>query len=113
MEPEVTCGLRSASAPRNRTVTDSPEEKSRAHTGLPGQRRVPRPPRGLPGLHARGTAQRLQRRAREFPSKAAVIRSLWADIIAEDPGFYGTPDGMASLEADTEFLPCTSGMPGE
>ncbi len=48
-----------------------------------------------------------------FPSKAAVIRSLWADIIAEDPGLYGTPDGMASLEADTEFLPCASGLPGE
>jgi hypothetical protein len=38
-----------------------------------------------------------------------VIRSLWADIIAEDPATYATPDGVASLEVDTEFLPCTSG----
>jgi hypothetical protein len=49
----------------------------------------------------------------DFPSKAAVIRSLWADIIAEDPGTYATPDGVATLEADTEFLPCTSGLPGD
>lgn len=40
-------------------------------------------------------------RPEEFPSQAAVIRSLWADIIAEDPGFYATPGGIASLEAET------------
>lgn len=49
----------------------------------------------------------------EFPSRAAVIRSLWSDIIAEDPDTYSTPDGIASLEAETEFLPCTSELPGE
>jgi hypothetical protein len=49
----------------------------------------------------------------EFPSKDAVIRSLWADIIAEDPGIYGTPDAIAALEADTRFLPCTSGLPDD
>jgi len=47
----------------------------------------------------------------EFPSEAAVIRSLWADIIREDPSLYGTPGGFAILEAATEFLPCTSGLP--
>ena len=51
--------------------------------------------------------------AEEFPSKAAVISDLWSDIIAEDPGFYGTPGGWASLEAETIFLPCTSGLPGD
>ncbi len=49
----------------------------------------------------------------DVPSKAAVIRSLWADIITDDPGTYATPGGMASLEAATEFLPCTSGLPDE
>src|SRR6266566_703982 len=39
------------------TQLTHPGERPHAHTGLPGQRRVPRPPRGLPGLHARGTAQ--------------------------------------------------------
>lgn len=57
--------------------------------------------------------QRLQRRALGIPSKAAVIWSLWSDMIAEDPATSGSPDGVASLEADTEFLPCTSGLPGE
>lgn len=49
----------------------------------------------------------------DFPTKAAVLRSLWADIIAEDSAFYDTPGGMASLDAETEFLPCTSGLPDE
>src|SRR5712691_8859435 len=48
----------------------------------------------------------------EFPSKAAVIRSLWSDIIAEDPGFYGTPDGMAGLEAAPSSCPAPAGSPG-
>lgn len=48
-----------------------------------------------------------------FASKAAVIRSLWADIIAEDPRYHATAEGMAGLHAETEFLPCTSGLPDE
>ena len=47
----------------------------------------------------------------EHACKADVIASLWSDIIAEDPGLYGTPGGLASLEAATVFLPCTSGLP--
>jgi hypothetical protein len=49
----------------------------------------------------------------EFASKAGVIASLWSDIIAEDPGLYATPGGLASLEAGTVFLPCTSGLPDD
>ena len=49
----------------------------------------------------------------EYASKAAVIRALWADIIAEDPDTYGTPGGIAALEAETRFLACTRGLPGE
>lgn len=49
----------------------------------------------------------------DFPTKTAVVRSLWSDSIAEDPAFYASPGGMATLEADTEFLPCTSGLPDE
>jgi len=52
-------------------------------------------------------------RPEEYPSQAAVIRSLWADIIAEDPDLYQSPGGIATLEAMTEFLPCTSGLPDE
>jgi hypothetical protein len=48
---------------------------------------------------------------RNTPTHAAVIAALWADIINEDPDFYATLGGMASLHADTEFLPCTSGLP--
>ena len=48
----------------------------------------------------------------EYASRADVIASLWSDIIAEDPGLYGTPGGLDSLEAETVFLPCTSGLPG-
>ena len=47
----------------------------------------------------------------EYASQADVIASLWSDIIAEDPGLYGTPGGLASLEAETVFLPCTTGLP--
>jgi hypothetical protein len=47
----------------------------------------------------------------EYASRADVIASLWSDIIAENPGLYGTPGGLASLEAETIFLPCTSGLP--
>ena len=50
--------------------------------------------------------------AEEYASQAEVIASLWSDIIAEDPELYGTPGGLASLEAETIFLPCTSGLPG-
>ena len=50
--------------------------------------------------------------AEEYASQADVIASLWSDIIAENPELYGTPDGLASLEAETIFLPCTSGLPG-
>ncbi len=50
--------------------------------------------------------------AEEYASQADVIASLWSDIIAEDPGLYGTPGGLASLEAETIFLPCASGLPG-
>jgi len=50
--------------------------------------------------------------AGEYASRAEVIASLWSDIIAEDPELYGTPGGLASLEAETIFLPCTSGLPG-
>ena len=39
--------------------------------------------------------------------------ALWADIIAEDPGYYATSEGMAGLDAETEFLPCTTGLPDE
>jgi len=49
--------------------------------------------------------------AEEYASRADVVASLWSDIIAEDPGLYGTPGGLASLEAETIFLPCTSGLP--
>ena len=51
--------------------------------------------------------------AGEYASQAAVIASLWSDIIAENPGLYGTPGGLASLEAATIFLPCTSELPGQ
>jgi hypothetical protein len=49
--------------------------------------------------------------AEEYASRADVIASLWSDIIAEDPELYGTPGGLASLEAETIFLPCASGLP--
>ena len=47
----------------------------------------------------------------EYASQADVIASLWSDIIAEDPELYGTPGGLAGLEAETIFLPCTGGLP--
>ena len=47
----------------------------------------------------------------EYTSQADAIASLWSDIIAEDPELYGTPGGLASLEAETIFLPCTSELP--
>jgi hypothetical protein len=50
---------------------------------------------------------------REYPSKAAAISDLWSDIIAEDPETYGTAGGLASLEAETIFLACTSGLPDD
>jgi hypothetical protein len=50
--------------------------------------------------------------AEEHASRADVIASLWSDIIAENPELYGTASGLASLEAETIFLPCTSGLPG-
>ena len=50
--------------------------------------------------------------AEEYASRAEVIAGLWSDIIAENPELYGTPGGLASLEAETIFLPCTSGLPG-
>ena len=49
----------------------------------------------------------------EHASKAEVVRALWAGIIAEDPDTYGTPGGMASLEAETVFLACIRGLPDE
>jgi len=49
--------------------------------------------------------------AGEYASKAAVIADLWSDVIAEDPDFYAAPGGMAALEAETIFLPCTRGLP--
>ena len=51
--------------------------------------------------------------AEEYASRADVIASLWSDIIAENPELYGTPGGLASLEAATIFLPCTSELPGQ
>jgi len=50
--------------------------------------------------------------AEEYASRADVIAGLWSDIIAENPELYGTPGGLASLEVETIFLPCTSGLPG-
>ena len=50
--------------------------------------------------------------AEEYASRAEVIAGLWSDIIAENPELYGTPGGLASLEAETIFLPCTGGLPG-
>lgn len=47
----------------------------------------------------------------EYASQAEAIASLWSDIIAENPELYGTPGGLASLEAATIFLPCTSELP--
>jgi hypothetical protein len=47
----------------------------------------------------------------EYASKAAVIADLWSGVIAEDPDFYATPGGLAALEAETIFLPCTRGLP--
>ena len=49
--------------------------------------------------------------AEEYASRAGVIASLWSDIIAENPEVYGSPGGLVSLEAETIFLPCTSGLP--
>jgi len=49
--------------------------------------------------------------AGEYASRAEVIADLWSDIIAENPELYGTPGGLASLEAETIFLPYTSGLP--
>jgi hypothetical protein len=49
--------------------------------------------------------------AEEYASRAEVIADLWSDIIAENPELYGTPGGLSSLEAETIFLPCTSGLP--
>ena len=51
--------------------------------------------------------------AEEYASQAEVIASLWSDIIAENPELYGTPGGLASLEAATIFLPCTGELPGQ
>ena len=51
--------------------------------------------------------------AEEYASRADVIVSLWSDIIAGNPGLYGAPGGLASLEAATIFLPCTSELPGQ
>ena len=48
----------------------------------------------------------------DYASQADVIASLWSDIISENPEVYGSPGGLASLEAETIFLPCTSGLPG-
>ncbi len=50
--------------------------------------------------------------AEEYASRAEVIAGLWSDIIAENPEVYGSPGGLAGLEAETIFLPCTSGLPG-
>jgi hypothetical protein len=50
--------------------------------------------------------------AEEYASRTEVIAGLWSDIIAENPEVYGGPGGLASLEAETIFLPCTSGLPG-
>ena len=50
--------------------------------------------------------------AEEYASRTEVIVGLWSDIIAENPEVYGGPGGLASLEAETIFLPCTSGLPG-
>jgi len=52
-------------------------------------------------------------RAEDYPSKTAVISDLWSDIIAEDPATYATLGGLASLEAETIFLACTSGLPDD
>ena len=79
---------------------------------LPGQRRVPGPPGRLPRLPAGSPAQRLAGRRRRIRLPGRLIASLWSDIIAENPELYGTPGGLASLEAETIFLPCTSGLPG-
>jgi len=49
--------------------------------------------------------------AEEYASRTDVTASLWSDIIAQDPELYGTPGGLASLEAETTFLPCTSALP--
>jgi len=49
--------------------------------------------------------------AEEYASQAEVIASLWSDIIAENPELYGGPGGLASLETETIFLPCTSELP--
>lgn len=49
--------------------------------------------------------------AGEYASRAEVIAGLWSDIIAENPEEYGSPGGLASLEAETIFLPCTRGCP--
>ena len=51
--------------------------------------------------------------AEEYASRADVIASLWSDIIAENPELYGTPSGLASLEAETIFLSCTTELPGQ
>jgi hypothetical protein len=53
-----------------------------------------------------------QREARRSDSPGnAEEHASRADVIAEDPELYGTPGGLASLEAETIFLPCTSGLP--
>jgi hypothetical protein len=50
-------------------------------------------------------------RPEEHPDQAAVITALWADIINENPDYYATSGGLATLHASTEFLPCTRGLP--
>jgi hypothetical protein len=78
---------------------------------LSGQRRVPGPPGRLPRLQEARRSDS-SGHAEEYASRTEAIASLWSDIIAEDPGLYGTPGGLASLEAETIFLPCTGGLPG-
>ena len=47
----------------------------------------------------------------EYASKAAVIRALWADIIAEDPDTYGTPGGIAAWKPRPGSWPAPGGCP--
>jgi hypothetical protein len=47
----------------------------------------------------------------EYASRAEAIASLWSDIIAENPELYGTPGGLASLEAETVSCPAPAGCP--
>jgi hypothetical protein len=67
--------------------------------------------RATAGTARGGTAQRLRRSLRNSPARPRSSGPCGRHHRRRPRP--SAPDGMASLEADTEFLPCTSGLPGE